>query len=377
MPKRIVLINAYSAANKGDGLLVDLTAQLLAEAGADRAGLSVIAADPDSFPAGDVVAPFAGQSRKTKGIHGMLALLGGSAVGRGMSRDALERVLGADAIFSVGGGYLRGETVHALRASMLVHFAQMRVAADQAQHGVPWVVMPQSIGPYAPAVWRSVRSVLRHARDIYVRDDKSLRQLQLPQAHRVPDLAVLEIADTYPKIEPVDSTTLPPAFVIRHIEPVDTYAQKLRLLCRHFPDAYFGVQSTVGGNNDTPFIEKIAHNANITDYRALLTDRKVGAAVAVRLHGALQSILAGVPVIHLSYERKGFAAFHDLGLGEYVHDARTFEPDVVRRQLTALQNNPGQYWDRIETHLDTITTQRADIVRRLSHALQAADTVRV
>ena len=61
--------------------------------------------------------------------------------------------------------------------------------------------------------------------------------------------------------------------------------------------------------------------------------------VAVRLHAALMALQAGHYVIHLSYERKGFAAFEDLGLKEYVHNAFSFDPETVHAHLDRLLNN--------------------------------------
>ena len=56
----------------------------------------------------------------------------------------------------------------------------------------------------------------------------------------------------------------------------------------------------------------------------------------MRLHAALMALKAGHYVIHLAYERKGFSAFEDVGLSEWVHNVNTFTPTEVRAQVEAL-----------------------------------------
>jgi len=68
----------------------------------------------------------------------------------------------------------------------------------------------------------------------------------------------------------------------------------------------------------------------------------------VRLHGAIAALLAGRPAIHLAYERKGWGAYQDLGLDEFVHDARTFDPAAVAAQTRALAADPAPFRARIE-----------------------------
>jgi polysaccharide pyruvyl transferase WcaK-like protein len=79
----------------------------------------------------------------------------------------------------------------------------------------------------------------------------------------------------------------------------------------------------------------------------LLAAGGTGPVVSVRLHGALQSVLAGVPAVHLGYERKSWGAYEDLGLGEYVHDARRFDPEAVAAQVRALQADPTSFWSAV------------------------------
>lgn len=62
-----------------------------------------------------------------------------------------------------------------------------------------------------------------------------------------------------------------------------------------------------------------------------------GVVISVRLHGSLQSMISGCPSIHLSYERKGFGAFSDLGVSEYCHGFKSFNPKLIEKQVNALK----------------------------------------
>ena len=88
-----------------------------------------------------------------------------------------------------------------------------------------------------------------------------------------------------------------------------------------------------------------SESATRSGWRAATADQN--GVVSVRLHGALQAVLAGVPAVHLGYERKSWGAYEDLGLGEYVHDARRFDPASVAAQVRALQADPTPFWSAV------------------------------
>jgi len=84
--------------------------------------------------------------------------------------------------------------------------------------------------------------------------------------------------------------------------------------------------------------------------------------VSVRLHGAIAALLAGIPAIHLAYERKGWGAYEDLGLREYVHDARTFDPALVARQAEELSVNPAPLWALLNSSREDLNAQYKALV---------------
>jgi hypothetical protein len=86
------------------------------------------------------------------------------------------------------------------------------------------------------------------------------------------------------------------------------------------------------------------------------------------LHGALESILHGVPAYHLSYERKGFGAYDDLGVGDWVANAADFDAAAVANTLLA----PGalaRFWRAAGEGLVNLRQQREGIISTLRAAL--------
>jgi polysaccharide pyruvyl transferase WcaK-like protein len=92
---------------------------------------------------------------------------------------------------------------------------------------------------------------------------------------------------------------------------------------------------------------------------------EVGVAISVRLHGALQAINAGIPTIHLSYERKGYGAYTDLGIKKWVHSVHDFSPETVADQARELLRDPSEYWARIHDQVETLKTYEIELVERI------------
>jgi hypothetical protein len=75
-----------------------------------------------------------------------------------------------------------------------------------------------------------------------------------------------------------------------------------------------------------------------------------------------------VPAVHLSYERKGFGAFSDLGLLPYVKNAYDFDPDEVVRLVEGLLGSQNSYWDSVERNTQSICIARDEIIAELQGA---------
>ncbi|MGU7771932.1 polysaccharide pyruvyl transferase family protein [Burkholderia sp. MR1-5-21] len=378
----VALLHAYSACNSGDGLLVDLSVKLLKEAFGDATRVSIVAADPSSFPQYDDVraAPVLADrgAARVRGAAGFAL----PVCANGRLRELRRLLAGVDLIAGVGGGYLRAR--HAVEALKLEagHLLQMRAAKAS---GKPVVYLPQSIGPAHPAwpLGAHLRGMLASFDSVFVRDDRSFAFLSANgNTQRAPDLAVLEFEHRRDAIlrraARAGDEVRHVAFVLRRA-PAWSRAQRARyatsiarlveLVSAHCR-VTFAVQSTGRGNDDAAYYHDIGIRDALVPLRTLLAHDRPDRVVSVRLHGALESVLQGVPAFHVSYERKGFGAYGDLHLDDWVVNGAGFDPDEAARKILA----PGSataFWHAAQTGLDRIGVARERVIDALRAARRA------
>ncbi|MFZ9394855.1 MAG: polysaccharide pyruvyl transferase family protein [Erythrobacter sp.] len=338
---KVAIIHAFSRRNAGDGLLVDLTLELLSDAGVSARECMILALDPDSFAGNENVerAPGEPAARLSRKLAGAAIELGLSHLGLGK----VERLLqDARAIVAVGGGYLVGDSPVRQAGIMLNHYAQLHAAARAK---CPTVYLPQSIGPLDAPTAALVRSALQKLDRIWARDDETARELAWPNVRRCTDLAVMKLGKSFETLRPAISTGAP-VIVGRDLPRPGRLVPGLKELGAKLGDAVWAVQAeTEGSRSDREFYRRIGVPAS--GRLAEVLAQPTGPVVSIRLHGAIAALLAGRPTIHLAYERKGWGAFEDLGLGDYVHDARNFDPALVAAQVAALQHDTAGYWDAV------------------------------
>jgi polysaccharide pyruvyl transferase WcaK-like protein len=346
---KVLLLHAYSAANAGDGLLVEESVGILREAFGQKTEITVCARYPDSFADLDV--------------HVV-----GARVFRGRTFNwqyfrLLRRADCYDLIVGVGGGYLRfGTPVEALKTA-IAHVPQLLAAACSS---TPAVYLPQSIGPVRYFPRTPLRRLLARIETLFLRDNRSISEVALTNAIRVPDLAIVGSHLDRPT-ERAHETT--PVLTVRSIR--GRLPEQVLRLARELDEFDGYVQSRVGANNDEDAVRQ-THPARLLTEEELMSpvvNRRV--VIAVRLHAALMALNAGHWVIHLAYERKGFGAFADLGLDEYVHNIYHFNVDTVLEQVRSLLNDEERRreYDRVA---DGSHIERASARRRIVSALQAA-----
>jgi len=367
----IAVVHAYSRVNAGDGLLVDLTLQRLARAGIGVEDCTVVAMDPASFADLPSVVKLGTAGRALDRETAVAAARGlgvaGEAIHPRAALGAAARTFAAaDGFVSVGGGYLRaGNRVNAV-GTAINHLPQLLAVARSKR---PSIYLPQSVGPLAGPVGRAVRATLRRVDQVHVRDDRSVAELGgAANVHRTPDLAVLDVADQLADLRPRDASGVP-IIVARALGDADEYADRLHALARRLDKVSWGVQA-----------EGSVAKSDRTFYQALgvTPDGRVGEllagtpgpVVSVRLHGALQSIIAGVPAVHLGYERKSWGAYEDLGVAEWVHSARRFDPEAVADQVRALQADPEPFWKAIRAKGQYLQDASATLDEQLAAVLK-------
>ncbi|MCL2781240.1 MAG: polysaccharide pyruvyl transferase family protein [Actinomycetia bacterium] len=344
----IAVTHAYSRANAGDGLLIDLTLKRLHRAGIDPAEIVVLAMDPASLTD---LTNVVGLGTATRAFDRATLRAARNAVGLafnpvtrrvfpGRPAAVLER---ADAFVAVGGGYLRaGSYVNAI-GTTLNHLPPLLAAA---RSDAPSVYLPQSVGPLRGPVGEMVRRLLARTSAVHLRDDRSSTELADKNVRRTPDLAVLELAETLSDVPVHEKLHGSPMIVARALPRAQSYPERLRRLASGLGAVTWGVQTEGSADkSDRTFYRDMGFTAGglVRDVLAGNT----GPVISVRLHGALQALLAGVPAIHLGYERKSWGAFQDLGLERFVHSARSFDPARVIEQVIALRRDASGYWSSL------------------------------
>lgn len=343
----ILLLHAYSRNNSGDGLLVDLSLRLIEKVAEPGEELVVVASDSASFGDLHQVVQVPATDRCLGGrIQGTVDAL--RAVAPKLvpaPLGSMDRLAGkARLVLGVGGGYLRaGHLIEATKTA-LTHLPQLAAAARAK---APSVYLPQSIGPLRGPVGTALRRQLEGVDHVFVRDDTTLSELgEALNVERFPDLAVLAVGETPPK-HGADSSG-PVVIVARELRQANTYEASLRQLGRAFPDAIWAVQSEGRRNNDPAFYAALGLTGATRSLKEVVRSEPTGVIISVRLHGAIESILAGWPAVHLSYERKGQGAYADLRLSPFVHDARRIDTDLVVDQVHALRADTSAYWAQVD-----------------------------
>nr|WP_240959004.1 polysaccharide pyruvyl transferase family protein [Rhodococcus sp. HNM0563] len=346
-------MHAYSAANAGDGLLVDESLALLREALGQSVEFTVVASHPETFSHLDV------------------ALVDAAPGKFGFKRSYLKllRSLGEfDLVAGVGGGYLRAGRLEETAKSAVIHGPQLLAAARST---TPTVYLPQSIGPVNQMMLPPLKAAIRRLDRVLVRDDRSLGELSDCGVERTLDLAILggQINDRTLEPHPVPVVSARP---VRGAVPplvTDLCAQLGRF------DGY--VQSETRGNDDRSVMAAIGAERILT--RAELLDSASTSprvVIAVRLHAALMALRAGHFVIHLAYERKGFGAFADLGLTPYVHNVSMFEPNRVVRQVEDFVTDKRVrdcYRASVAQAMERGNSRRVELVREIRSLVDAAN----
>lgn len=323
MTMKVLVLHAYSAENRGDGLLVDRSVALLREAFGEDVQLELVASYPESFAYLGIPTYCAKPSK------------------RGWSREYLRVLRNAnsyDLIVGVGGGCLRAGHPVEMAKTLLVMGPQI-LAAGLSR--TPSVYLPQSIGPFRCGSLPLFRFLVRRITRYMLRDDRSMAETKLPNCIRFPDLALSspEFTRAVTKYldNDVDDTVVLTARAVRGTLPHGVRELYARLQQRNIPVVGF-IQSAVGGNNDVAVQRSLTRGAEITSEEYLRVGDRYPArvVVAVRLHAALMALQAGHYVIHLAYERKGFSAFEDVGLSPWVHNVNSFDPEQVLAQVETL-----------------------------------------
>lgn len=350
---KVLILHAYSARNRGDGLLVEEALELIRESMGQDTVITMCASHPKSF------AHLTGLKVVDSGLRR-----------RGYASDYL-RTLGGikafDLVVGVGGGYLRAGYPLELLKTALIHGPQLLAAAFR---GKSVVYLPQSIGPLRYGTRGIANRALRRLETVMLRDDRSLGEIQGPGIMRIPDVAALTVAGPSSLQDP----QLIPVLSVRALRgKVPSPVIELADMLQQF-DGY--VQSSTAGNHDEAAMFALRPARVLSNDEFSDSDQAPRVVVAMRLHGALMALRAGHFVIHLAYERKGFGAFSDLGLDEFVHNSKTFDPQAVASQIDDLLNDVAAR-RRYSEMVQSTATDRRNSQSMIIEALRKASLIRI
>ncbi|KVK89308.1 hypothetical protein WS90_36555 [Burkholderia cepacia] len=356
----VYLLHAYSSRNSGDGLLVKLSLKAIRAAGIDGV-VTVVCLDPASFRG------YLDDANVRLWSLARFCLESVRCIGR--ARPAL--------FFGVGGGYLRASSGMEGWKSLIAHGSQL--ACSALRRSKRSIYLPQSIGPLQSLPGSLLAALVRRCVDVvFLRDDQSVDELAHPHGVRTGDLVVLEIGRT-PRGEPRArrraEQARPIRFVFRDLKGKpyrDDYVVNLRHLEKLLPEAGFALQSSGRGNGDDTFYRDTFGVGQVDDL-ATLVARERPTVVSVRLHGSLESVLAGVPSIHIAYERKGQAAYDDLGLSRYVVHASDFDAERVAALAREIAQDDSAFWQALRTEG---ASRYNEMVERFRHEIEQFDHLR-
>lgn len=349
----ICIAHCYSTSNSGDGLLVELALDRVQRLFPNE-DVVLVALDPDSFSGSCLGWGYESVYGATVPNAVGMALAGAIGGRRPVRQLFAESRL----ILGVGGGYLRGGSCKEALKSSLSHLSQLIAVSCS---GTPAVYLPQSVGPFDAAYSSMVKRFLANVDTVCVRDDRSADLLHdLGNIVRIPDLAVLKQAEYLAVAN--TSSNVDGAYkggrilVARELTSSGTtYIRTLReLVSSGFEVA---LQAQGRGNDDTSISETISGKSSLRSLADEIAASPGAVVVSTRLHGALTALMSGCPAIHLAYERKGWGAFDDLNLSEYVLNARSASSRQVLELTRRIEEDPAAYWDRVKVSTERLRGQ--------------------
>jgi colanic acid/amylovoran biosynthesis protein len=295
-------------------------------------------------------------------------------------REQVEALAAADLVCSVGGTYL---VENYWLGPMLFDFGVVR------RLGLPLVLLTQSMGPFRkPHVRRSIRQIVEDAGLVLLRDEASRQNVEAigaegarvrvgaDLAFALADAETLKTAqtETWPDRPRVAVSVREwPYFETMPVEEgMAHYRASIAATVEHLVrahDAEVFFVSTCQGNPEYRYDDSAVAAAIVAtlpdDVRGrvsvdaeyhrpeALLDLLGGfdLTIATRMHVAILSLSAGVPVLPIAYEFKTQALFDRLGLGAWVQDIERVRSDTL----------PG-VTDRF---IDDLPTFRADLFERV------------
>jgi colanic acid/amylovoran biosynthesis protein len=422
--RQIAVVNGYIRENAGDAALLSVLLDQLHEADPD-ADLHVFGMeDPRSRPRFDgrvnhgsirryVADGAVGRPRRIR--RRLLALVWGLLLALGPrrlaglvtpwlpaeARDEVRRVIAADLVVSMGGGYLRGGP--GLNGHQNVFFVLLPILIGQ-RHGTATAFAPQSFGPFCGR-WQRwlVRRAVGRAHLVIAREDESLRWLAacgLPAglARRGVDSG---FGLTPARVCPADAVNSrakfgvdPRARVLGMTARAWLPAAQQAAYERSLADVIDHCQRDLGlsvvlipqvttdylGDDDRVVERRIA---DLCQTDPLVIDGSPGHRdlallygeldylVGTRFHSVIFALIRSVPSVAIAYEHKTTGIMHDLGLQKWVVPIEGVATADMRGLVDRLVDSDAEYRATLRGAVPEYVRRTRDTVDQLRDVLAA------
>jgi colanic acid/amylovoran biosynthesis protein len=387
----VLIVNAYSARNRGDGMIVSRMVRLFRDRGCTVRVMSDDPADGDRYGVERVqpLAPLwpsdAERPAKTTIVGRVLRAY--------LRPRGLEQFRWADVVVSAGGGYIYDDGGRTARLNLARRLLPLRAAREV---GVPVVLFSQSIGPFESRLWRSiVGREVRQTRLVIVREELSeavCREMGIP-SQVCDDIAFTLEPSEPPATAPALSGRTVGVTVMSYLPRADAVGHRsylaalsrgltLALESRSESVAVISQVSAHPGDDDVAVAKELAgrlRQAGIdssfvdlgeaTDEELSAFYGRLGLVVASRLHSGILALCAGTPVIGLSYLPKTDGILARLGLERWALPAAELDARAFAARLTDALEQRGQLEDQV---LARIPAVRDSARRAIDLTLEAA-----
>ena len=378
---KILLINAYSVHNIGDGAIVGCMIKL-ARSVYPHAQI-------------DVMSSYAEQNRPTYDIWNVKSLnsiwdlnqpakfgrigqylrwlkLSAGAMLSG-NAASLKAFKDADLVMSVGGGYLHSSRKGPLGLGFLNAAFHIWLAQ---RAGKPVLLFPQSFGPF---YWKLDRMLVRRLMKKVTRawsrealSSKTLREMNVTNFEECPDVAFSILPEPDPAAPDVSAgsprigvTLLDWRYAIPGGDATGLEAYVKRLadtmkgVLASYPGAKFyifpqvTVTSSYAPNEDIAvskmLLTMMPEHATMIDTRQCRTPEALAALyqqmdvfIGSRMHSTIFALCASTPTIALAYQPKTAGTFALLGLGDCTMPIDKFQTEqLLEKTLAMLADRPG------------------------------------
>jgi colanic acid/amylovoran biosynthesis protein len=392
----VLIVNAYSARNLGDGAIVQTMCRAFSERGARVCVMSDDPGDADRYgvPVHPSLLPV--WKPRLRGIPGAAAE---AALATRQTIRRPPRLLDDfDVMVSAGGGYLYDDGSAGSRRNLLRRLHTLRTAQ---RSGRPVIAFSQSVGPFASQTLGALTGrVLRRCAAVFVREQISLaecsalgiRHAQLADdivfaaSGRADDPDVAALLSQF-RVAPIGATVIDWRFggderwERKQTAYVEALRGSLSEAARRFdrPVAIISQVDAHTGDSDTRLAKGLAArlswecDARFLDVTDLSYEQLIGfyarlhVLVASRMHSGIFALAGGTPVVAVAYLPKTAGIMARAGFERFVTPIDQANADDLFRLLRSVEEERDELSRVLEKRLPAL---RSSALRAVEESLE-------